>query len=142
MKLFVFVISLVTFAGTTSWSCETYELKASVVPCIAIEWSDGAPKKSVNSPFVVTFKELSGQAFDSSDIRVKTWLWMEMPNGHAHGSKPTTTTLYKRSGLVHVDQVWFVMKGKWQIKVFIEKLDQNQKVLESEEIIFEETISN
>ncbi len=74
--------------------------------------------------------------FDQANIdNVKVILWMTMPNGHGHGSAPTKLKKISENEYL-VENVWFVMKGHWDIKV------QFSDELSTQEIIFPLEIIN
>lgn len=57
-------------------------------------------------------------------FKLCTYLWMVMPDGNEHGSSPVITEI--RDHIYYIDEVYFIMPGKWQIRIELHK-DKNQK---------------
>lgn len=86
----------------------------------AIEWIN-PPKLYENSPFKLRFWKNTdsfwGPYVEMENICV--FLWMKMPDGSEHGSSPVNIKkIQKIDEVIYlVDDVYFVMNGKWQIRV-------------------------
>lgn len=74
------------------------------------------PKANVNSPFEILFLDKDGQPTTHDPVFVD--LWMNMGGHGGHGSAPVKLS-YVGEGLYSVDNVYFVMKGPWQIRATI-----------------------
>lgn len=64
--------------------------------------------------FMVHFLVANEVAAKLSDLTVE--LWMDMGEGHGHGSSPVTIT-EKAPGKYVVTDAYFLMAGEWQVKV-------------------------
>ena len=61
----------------------------------------------------------------AKELKVITWLWMEMPGQEGHGSD--TIKLTEQANYNYLGQnVWFLMEGDWQLHV---QLRKNGKVI-------------
>lgn len=74
-----------------------------------------SPVVNQDSPFQILLTDLNQEPVDHPPVFVD--LWMNM-GGHGHGSAPVTTTKIQ-DGIYRADNVYFVMKGLWQIRVTI-----------------------
>lgn len=103
------LFSINAFSGEALTECYSSE------SCAHISFIDDARIK-VDSKFTLKF--------DSAHVSdLKVILWMTMPNGHSHGSAPVKLTRVNEAEYL-VENVWFVMKGHWDIKV--QFVDDNQ----------------
>lgn len=75
------------------------------------------PVVGQDSPFklrFVAYENREAVAFESNELYV--YLWMKM-GGHEHGSAPVELRPTERTGEFLVSNVYFVMKGQWQVRV-------------------------
>lgn len=83
-----------------------------------------------DEPFISTQESRFQLFLESSDNKevslVKADLWMQMGN-HGHGSSPLKITQLA-PGQFDITKAYFVMKGKWQIRVTYEQ-DTKQETL-------------
>lgn len=83
-----------------------------------------------DTPFTTTQEARFKLFLESSDQKevkfIKADLWMQMGN-HGHGSSPLKITPVA-PGELDVTKAYFVMKGKWQIRVTYEQ-DSKQETL-------------
>ena len=92
--------------------------------CVEIESvTDLVVKKE--SSFTVTLLDNVESVDD-----LKIYLWMIMPNGHEHGTAPLKITSLGGNKYL-CEKAFFVMKGKWQIKVEYKVNGQDQKFVHS-----------
>ena len=56
-------------------------------------------------------------------------LWMEMGNGHGHGSAPLVVTLGEEENHFNVTNGWFVMAGTWQVVLSFKENGIDQKII-------------
>lgn len=134
------VIFLLSFGIQSHASnCSPGHLAAKIVPCVGLEWTSSGARYNQNSPFLVTLINDDGSPSRVVDLDVKVELWMDM-GGHGHGSKPTTTTYFVNSSVAYVDQVWFVMKGDWQVRVKLKVPESETSDAQEEEVVFTEII--
>ena len=71
------------------------------------------PKVNQDSPFQLVFTDKNNQLIDHPPVFSD--LWMNMGH-HGHGSAPITTNKLT-TGIYRTENVYFVMKGKWQVRV-------------------------
>jgi len=56
-------------------------------------------------------------------------LWMDMGNGHGHGSAPLAITTGEEENHFAVTNAWFVMAGPWQVIVNFKENGINQQII-------------
>lgn len=71
------------------------------------------PNVNQDSPFQLVFTDKNNQLIDHPPVFSD--LWMNMGH-HGHGSAPITTNKLT-TGIYRTENVYFVMKGKWQVRV-------------------------
>lgn len=90
------------------WSDERYEF--------GLQWIK-PPKVGQNSPFKIKFWDrYTTNALGPYTVlapKLCVFLWMSMPDGSEHGSSPVTLT--KETDHYSVNEVYFIMPGKWKI---------------------------
>lgn len=92
--------------------------------CVEIESiTDFAVKKE--SAFYVTLLDNVESVQD-----LKIYLWMIMPGGHEHGTTPLKITALEANKFL-CEKAFFVMKGKWQIKVEYKNKGQDYKFVQN-----------
>lgn len=132
--IFVSWLAIGFWAQDARATCAEGQVPSKIVGCVGLEWSAPGPQFNKNSPFALIVRDSQQQSVTIQDAAIRAILWMDMGH-HSHGSKPTTTTLFPLSGFVFVDQVYFVMKGKWQIKIQVDRLGEDKSVVETEELV-------
>jgi hypothetical protein len=80
--------------------------------CANIKFLSGVSRKK-DSKFEVNFLSLKGGSVNL-EIVPKLKLWMVMKSGHGHGSDELM--IKKVGNTYHVENVWFLMMGKWEIQ--------------------------
>lgn len=114
----------------------TYQLEHSSY-LFGIEWIKN-PIAYENSAFKLRFWNLHNSLWGPY-IEVKpklcVFLWMQMSDGNQHGSSPVTIQkLSKDDEVIYfIDDVYFVMSGKWQVRVRLieEHQDCQSDILQS-----------
>ena len=72
------------------------------------------PKTTEESEFLVhVMPSNEGAVIENLSIK----LWMDMGNGHGHGSSPVTINPTDEANHYEISDAWFVMTGEWQVIV-------------------------
>jgi hypothetical protein len=103
-----FILLLVFIVSTAHATCDLNFKQTNL--CADLNWTTGP---------VVNQASAFNLSFDRSYLpyTLKVDVWMQM-GGHGHGSRPVVMRNLSDSQ-VEVSQVWFVMKGKWQVRGFL-----------------------
>ncbi|KHD89656.1 MAG: serine protease spb1 [Bdellovibrio sp. ArHS] len=109
-------------------TCPVYFQTADL--CAAIEFTKG-PFHGEESQFLVKFYEHHSAGSEPVMIdpqNLKVDLWMNMGH-HGHGSGPVKV-VKQDQGTYYVSEAYFVMAGRWQIRLFVngEKAEFNVDV--------------
>lgn len=123
MKKIVLVIGLLLVSVNLYANQEIKECYSSV-ECVKIKFVEG-PKAKVDSKFILKFESESTPIVKIENLQVI--LWMLMGNGHGHGSAPTQISAIGENEYL-IENVWFVMKGKWDIKINFKSDGVNQEL--------------
>jgi hypothetical protein len=119
---FILALSL-TFFSSLSFSAFDHEGTCSEVTHVCATYQSEAPFSTTQESRFKLFLDSS----DQKEVKfIKADLWMQMGN-HGHGSSPLKITPVVR-GEFDVTKAYFVMKGKWQIRVTYEQ-DSKQETL-------------
>ena len=70
--------------------------------------------RKTDAEFEIFFTDSNGETI-ALDKLPQIKLWMIMKGGHGHGSDEVK--IKKNGEKFHVSNVWFLMLGKWQIKI-------------------------
>lgn len=81
--------------------------------CANLEFST-APSVNKNAPFLVSFQNDDNTKTILPKYNIEVLLWMP---SMGHGSKPTAVTRFENSGVLYVSNVYFIMKGEWEIQI-------------------------
>jgi hypothetical protein len=88
----------------------------------ALQWHS-IPATGSNSSFSLKFWDSYQTNFlgpyNQLNQNVCVFLWMKMPDGSEHGSSPLVLTekTTDNGSYYHLDDVYFIMPGKWQIRI-------------------------
>lgn len=88
----------------------------------ALQWHS-IPATGSNSPFAIKFWDSYQTNFlgpySKLSKNVCVFLWMKMPDGSEHGSSPLVLTekTSDNGSFYHLDDVYFIMPGTWQIRI-------------------------
>lgn len=74
------------------------------------------PNTKTDSAFLLTMTPIEKSLAMSEVLEIKAELWMDMGHGHGHGSAPVKIEKVDDHSY-RVTNVWFVMKGPWQIRL-------------------------
>jgi hypothetical protein len=112
-----------TLSSALSFSAVNHEGTCSQLTKVCAIYHTDAPFTTTQEARFKLFLESS----DQKEVQfVKADLWMQMGN-HGHGSSPLKITPIA-PGEFDVTKAYFVMKGKWQIRVTYEQ-DSKQETL-------------
>lgn len=115
MKFNVFFVALMLISSY-SFTAFAHEVACSEVTKVCVQYH-------ADEPFITTQESRFKLFLESSDQKeiklIKADLWMQMGN-HGHGSSPLKVTPIA-IGEFDVTKAYFVMKGKWQIRVTYEQ---------------------
>lgn len=90
------------------------------------------PSRKESSDFVLEFFDLKTKKSFKPKGEVFAYLWMQMKNGHEHGSEPIK--IVEADGKFQASNVWFLMLGTWQLKI---QLRKEGKVINKGELLVE-----
>lgn len=98
-------------------ACPVYFKTADL--CASVEFTKG-PSDSEESQFLVKFYEHASAHSEHTMVdpqNLKVDLWMNMGH-HGHGSGPVKV-VKQDQGTYFVSEAYFVMSGRWQIRLFV-----------------------
>ncbi|WP_413568118.1 FixH family protein [Bdellovibrio sp. HCB117] len=98
-------------------ACPVYFKTSNV--CASVEFTKG-PSDSEESQFLVKFygyASANGEPVMVDPQNLKVDLWMNMGH-HGHGSGPVKV-VKQDQGIYFVSEAYFVMAGRWQIRLFV-----------------------
>lgn len=84
--------------------------------CVEVKFDKEISRKS-DSKFTLRILEKLTKKTLVLDSPPKIKLWMVMKNGHGHGSEKLKISEKNKTPIYLVENVWFLMKGEWKIKV-------------------------
>ncbi len=115
---YIFLVLAPFFVADELWakrnSCHNIKNKNF---CVKIKFLQGISRKSDAKFELKLFDKNNRVVKLSSPPKIK--LWMIMKNGHEHGSEELSIKL--KNSDVLVENVWFLMRGEWQIKLNFDK---------------------
>lgn len=74
------------------------------------------PNTKKDSAFLLTMAPIEKSLAMAEVLDIQAELWMDMGHGHGHGSAPVKVEKVDEYNY-RVTNVWFVMKGPWQIRL-------------------------
>ena len=120
---FILVAALTLFSSL-SFSAIDHEGTCSEVTKVCAVYHTDAPFTTTQEARFKLFLESS----DQKEVTfIKADLWMQMGN-HGHGSSPLKITPVA-PGEYDVTKAYFVMKGKWQIRVTYEQESKQETLI-------------
>ncbi len=126
MKAFLFVLSVSlfsVFAQAHNFHSENFCSETDANVCAHIGYNEEFTAEKYYE-FVLHSTAPNADKIENLSIE----LWMDMGNGHGHGSVPVQFSKFG-PGLFKVTQVYFIMMGEWQIKVNFDLEGKNHQLI-------------
>jgi hypothetical protein len=123
--LSVLTFCTVAFAHGGGFSTKEYCSKELPKICAHAHFTE-YPETSEESQFIV---HVEGE--DESKIynKINVELWMDMGEGHGHGSAPVEIAPDEEENHFDITNAWFPMMGEWQIKITVLEEGVNKLVV-------------
>ena len=106
-------VTLLTMFSTQVMPSTNCAYKIGKDLCADVKFLGEISRKS-DSKFDLVITDKKGKAI-SLEKAPKIHLWMVMEGGHGHGSDPLKITA--KDGKYSIENVWFLMRGNWDIKI-------------------------